>query len=420
MTDLMIKALADLGIEHYRILENRRRSAELFFVRRRLDMRRMTDVREFNVTVFVDEGETRGEATASLTSTMSEGELRSALLIAREAARSAQNPFYELAEPIRAERKHAETNLRGMSLADAATAAAEALFAADTDAKSFLNSTEVFATETTVSLMTSEGTDVSWDSYELSGEFVVQCKTDTADVETYHSFSYRSLEEQELTRKAREALSRVSDRAVATPTLASGSYDVILSDEHVGTVLSYYVDRANAHMLHPGYSSFRIGESVQPSGEGERLSLTLRAVAPYSAEGIEMIDRPLVRDGKLETVHGSLPLCRYLGVTPTGSYRSFSSENGTVPFSEMIASPSLWVVAFSDFQMDEFSGHFAGEIRLAYLIRDGKMTPVTGGSINGSILDLGGRLLFSKERYESLSYSGPRAVRIPDVPVAGV
>ena len=64
-----------------------------------------------------------------------------------------------------------------------------------------MNSTEVFATETTVSLMTSEGTDVSWDSYELSGEFVVQCKTDTADVETYHSFSYRSLEEQELTRK---------------------------------------------------------------------------------------------------------------------------------------------------------------------------------------------------------------------------
>ena len=420
MTDLMIRILAELGIRHYRILESRRRSAELFFVRRRLDMRRMTDVHEYNVTVIVDLDGTRGEATASLTSTMSEKELRSALLIAREAARSAQNPFYELAEPIKAETKHAETNLRGLSLAEAATAAAEALFAADTAEESFLNSTEIFAVETTVSLLTSCGTDVSWDSYELSGEFVAQCKSASADVETYHSFSYRSLETEELTRLARQALSRVSDRAIATPTLESGTYDVILSDEHVRTVLSYYVERADAQMIHPGYSTFKVGESVQPEGEGERLSLTLRAVAPYSAEGIEMIDRPLVRNGSLETVHGSLPLCRYLGVTPTGAYRSFSSENGSVPFSEMLKGTALWVVAFSDFQMDEFSGHFAGEIRLAYLIRDGKMTPVTGGSINGSILDLGGRLAFSTERYESLSYSGPRAVRIPDVPVAGV
>ncbi len=420
MTDLIIKILAELGIGHYRVLESRRRSAELFFVRRRLDMRRMTDVREYQVTVFVDADATRGEATASLTSTMSEDELRSALEIAKEAARSAQNPFYELAEPIRAEKKHAETNLRELSLADAATAAAEALFAADIEAESFLNSTEIFATETAVSLVTSEGTAVSWDSYELSGEFVVQCKNERADVETYHSFSYRSLVPEELTRQAREALSRVCDRAVATPTLESGRYDVILSDEQVRTVLSYYVERASADMIHPGYSSFKVGESVQPDGEGERLSLTLRAVAPYSAEGIEMIDRSLVRDGKLETVHGSLALCRYLGVTPTGAYRSVSCENGSLAFSELISKPCLWVVAFSDFQMDEFSGHFAGEIRLAYLIRDGKMTPVTGGSVNGSILDLGGRLVFSSERYESLAYSGPRAVRIPDVPVAGV
>lgn len=420
MTNQIIKILDEIGVQHYRVLENRRRSAELFFVRQRLDMRRMSDVREFSVTLIVDQDGTRGEATVVVTSTMTEKELRDALVGGREAASSAQNPYYELAEPHRAETKHAETNLRGLSLGEAATLAAKALFAADTAGDCYLNSTEIFATETTVSLITSEGTDVSWDSYELSGEFVAQCKSETADVETYNSFSYRSFEPSELTRKAKDALLRVRDRALATPTLESGSYDVVLSDEQVETILSYYVDRSSAEMIHPGYSSYKLGETVQPDGDGERLSLSLRAIAPYSAEGIEMIDRPLLFGGRLETIHGPLALCRYLGVEPTGSYRSVKCENGTIPFDQLIEKPCLWVVAFSDFQMDEFSGHFAGEIRLAYLIDDRKMTPVTGGSINGSILDLGGKLVFSSERYESLSYSGPRAVRIPNVPVAGV
>ena len=420
MTNLITKILGELGIEHYRVLENRRRSAELFFVRQRLDMRRMTDVREFNVTVFVDLDQTRGEATASLTSTMSEEELREALTVAKDAASSAQNPFYELAEPQKAATEHAKTNLREISLGKAAEEAAKALFAADNEGDSFLNSTEIFAVETKISLLTSEGTDVSWDNYELSGEFVAQCKSDASDVETYHSFSYRSLEPSELTRKAKDALLRVRDRAIASPTLASGNYDVVLSDEHVETILSYYVERSSAEMIHPGYSSYKIGETVQPEGDGERLSLTLRALSPYSSEGIRMTDRALLSDGKLETVHGPLALCRYLGVEPTGTYRSIECQNGSLPFAEMTKKPCLWVVAFSDFQMDEFSGHFAGEIRLAYLVDDQKMTPVTGGSINGSILDLGGRLVFSSERYESLSYSGPRAVRIPDVPVAGI
>ena len=74
----------------------------------------------------------------------------------------------------------------------------------------------------------------------------------------------------------------------------------------------------------------------------------------------------------------------------------------------------------SDFQMDEASGHFGGEIRLAYLIDgDGKATPVTGGSVNGSILEAQKNLVFSKERYLTAGYDGPYAVRLKNVSVAG-
>ena len=69
--------------------------------------------------------------------------------------------------------------------------------------------------------------------------------------------------------------------------------------------------------------------------------------------------------------------------------------------------------------MNSMTGHFAGEIRLAYLYNNGKISLVTGGSVNGSIIDAQKNLLFSKERYESSSYSGPYAILLKDVPVSG-
>ena len=81
--------------------------------------------------------------------------------------------------------------------------------------------------------------------------------------------------------------------------------------------------------------------------------------------------------------------------------------------------PCIWAVAFSDFQMDAFSGHFGGEIRLAYIIEDGKITPVTGGSINGNLIEAQQNMTFSTERFSSANYEGPYAVKFTDISVAG-
>ena len=132
-----------------------------------------------------------------------------------------------------------------------------------------------------------------------------------------------------------------------------------------------------------------------------------------------MADLPLMEDGTLRACHGPNRFCRYLGVKPTGFYRKFSCANGTVSFEELKKGPCLWAVTFSDFQMNKMSGHFGGEIRLAYLIEDGKVTPVTGGSVNGSILEAQKDLTFSTERYQTARYDGPYAVRLKGVSVAG-
>lgn len=173
-------------------------------------------------------------------------------------------------------------------------------------------------------------------------------------------------------------------------------------------------------MIYARYSPYAVGACVQGENiKGEKLNIEAVSDLPFSNDGIRMRPMPLLSDGMLESIHGHTRFMRYLGLEPTGSYRSLRLSNGTVPFEEMKKTPAIMPVCFSDFQMDAFSGRFGGEIRLAYLF-DGESTSlVTGGSISGSLIDRQSELTFSTETYRDLRYSGPLAVLIPGVSVAG-
>ena len=132
-----------------------------------------------------------------------------------------------------------------------------------------------------------------------------------------------------------------------------------------------------------------------------------------------MKDRVLLEDGVLQTIHGGNRFAQYLGIEPTGFYSSIQVPVGQMPLAEMKQGAYLHIVSFSDFQMDDFTGHFGGEIRLAFLSDGETVIPVTGGSINGSILEVQDHMVFSKERYTNSRYDGPMAVVMDGVLVAG-
>ena len=425
MIERIKSALERCGISRWRINERVEETAELFFVKQQLDTRRTKDVHKYEVTVFRDveagEGDKpgRGFTSVQLVSSMDETQLENELRKAYYAAQFAANPYFEMPDPVKAPMVEKTGELAEAPLAQSAGKMARALFAADTLADALVNSAEVFVVRSTDRIVSSEGTDVASTDAKVKGEFVVQCR-EPEDVEMFHEFEYDGLDEQALAAKVAEALTFVRDRARAQKTLKSGKYNLVLSGDQVAEVLSYYKERSAASMVYAKYSTWQQGEDVQGETDGERLNLKLAAAEPYSAEGIPMADLSLLEGGKLLTWHGPNRFCRYLGVKPTGYYEKVACGNGTLPFEELKKAPCLWAVAFSDFQMDHMSGHFGGEIRLAYLIEaDGTVTPVTGGSVNGSILEAQRSLVFSQERYLTAAYDGPYAVRLKDVSVAG-
>ena len=426
MIERIKSALARCGIDRWRINERREESAELFFVKKQLDTRRVKDVSKYEVTVFRDvpgkEGEkpARGFTSVQFIASMEDARLDEELKGAYYAARFAANPWFELTDPVQAPVVEKRGELAEAPLARSAGKMARALFAPDTQKDAFVNSAEIFVVRSFRRIVSSEGTDVSYTDANINGEFVVQCKT-PEDVEIHNQFEYDALDEAALSAKVAEALTFVRDRARAQKILKSGRYDVVLSGDEVAEILSFYTTRSSANAVYAKYSTWQRGDDVQGAASGERLNLALQASVPYSQEGIPMEELPLVRDGKLLAWHGPNRFCRYLGVKPTGTLEKLSCANGTLPFAELKKGPALWAVTFSDFQMDAMSGHFGGEIRLAYLIdEDGTVTPVTGGSVNGSILETQKDLVFSTERYQTARYSGPYAMRVKDVPVAGV
>lgn len=419
---LRIKSIIEsLSITVWQITDTIRESAELFYIRKDEDLRRSKLVRDLNVIVYrdfeADGVKMRGSSSVVVFPQMTDDEIAEKLSCAYENAKYVKNPYFELADPIQDHVENSDTD--GVSLMEKAEIMADALFMPDTEDIAFINSAEIFATSFSVHILSSRGVDVSYSSYRIKGEFVVQA-TEPEDVEMYHDFEYTTLDTFAISGLSMDALSIVRDRAYAGEAPKAGAYDLILTKKHVYTILTAYLEKADAAMIYAKYSPYQEGMNVQGDEiSGEKLNITLIPDEPFSPDGVKMPKRVLICKGMLSSIHGNTRFCRYLGIEPRGSYSSMLVENGSEAFESMKAKPYLMPVAFSDFQMDPLRGRFAGEIRLAYLFDGERIHLVTGGSVSGSLLDKQKELIFSKERYTDYQYDGPLAVRIPSVTVAG-
>ncbi len=420
----ILSALERLGIDHYLIEETEKESLECFFVRKKLDLKRKSVTDELEVTVYRDfekDGKKmRGSSAAQIYPGMEEEEVLAALQGACQAASLVCNPYYELPSGKKEAPVPSRSPLAEIGLEESMKRMTEALFAEDTEEEVFLNSAEIFLRHSHRHLVNSAGVDVAYEVYDVWGEYVVQCVA-PQDVETYHQFNYRDLNTDGLRREVKEALALTRDRAAARKAPKTGEYTLLLSGQQMRTLFDFYLSRSNTSMVYQKYSNYEAGMKVQGEDiRGDALTLELKAVDPYSAEGIPMKDRLLIDEGTLQLLQGGgARFAYYLGVEPTGGYRKIKVREGKLPFEEMKKEPYLHVVSFSDFQMDDFTGHFGGEIRLAYLYDGQTVTPVTGGSLNGNIMELQADMVFSSEKYEDANYEGPYAVRFKGVKVAG-
>lgn len=422
MIDVILNALAQCQIREYFVTETKTSSTQLYFVKKNLDQIRSVQMTDYSVSVFRDiqkEGNTlTGSATCNIEEGMREQEIVEKLSKAYAACEYSANPEFHFLPGVKETRSAVENRLTVLPLEEAAWKFAEALFKNDIQNDPLVNSAEIFANRKECRIIGGNGCDVSYVTYSVDGEFVVQCKKKN-DVEMYHMFSYDDLDLEDLSDKVKEALEMVVSRSLSEKITPRGNCAVIFSDKSVQTILKYYEDRANAAYIYPGYSDFKKDMDVMGETTGDRVTMELIAKEPFSSEGVPMKNRMLLEDGVLKTIQGHTRLCSYLGEKPVGVYQAAKVTCGNLTFQEMTQRRVLHLVSFSDFQMDIFSGYFGGEIRLGYLYEDGKVVPVTGGSVSGSFIELQKNIRFSKEQQKSSTFVGPKHILFDAVPING-
>jgi len=416
--------LKQCGVVTYAVTEKKTETVELFFIKKKLDMRRIANTDEISIMVYKDMEEDgnkfRGRAEILANASMTDEEIVEKINGADYSAQFAKNPFFELPKKEVSDEVVAESTLNGLTLSEIADKFIKAVYEKDCDKEAFINNLEIFVEEEHVHFINSQGTDVAYVKRNVNGEFVAQCK-EPQDVETYQNFKFDELSLEDMGLLVERTLKMTKDRAKATKMPKSGNYDVIISDKYMENMMTYYLDRADAAYIYPGYFNNKIGDNIQGDDiKGDAFNIKLGVSTPFNEEGIRMLERTLLEDGVLKTIHGSQRFLHYLGVEKIGSYTKTILPAGSVAFSEMVNRPCLHVVNFSDFQMDSFDGHFAGEMRLAYYY-DGKgnVECLTGGSINGSFITAQKDVILSKETQNLSGYVGPRAILIKDVSVAG-
>lgn len=423
MINRILMELKKQQIQTYLINEVAQECLELYFIKKELEMRRLKDVKTYEVTIYHDfnEGETlmRGASSSFVYQTMTDDELAQTLQDLYVAAAYVPNPFYKIPSPHSNRSVVKRCVMSDTSLLECANQVVKALYVNDVHEEVFINSSEIYIQKKHHHTLNSEGVDVSYASYSVRGEFVVSCLV-PEDVETYQSFEYDDVLAEALIEKVVQTLEMTKDRAMATGAPKAFKYTVLLDAKYIEKLLSYYVAQSSAYFVYSKYSEAKIGDSLQGDEiSGDLLQIELCETIPYSHDGILMKDRLLLEDGCLKLIHGPSKYASYLEIEPTGNYKKMKVASGNVGVNDLRVGEYLEIVNFSDFQVDVMTGDFAGEVRLAYYDDGQTRIPVTGGSISGNIKEIQRDFKFSKERVLEYGYDGPKLMRLAAVNFVG-
>lgn len=420
------------GIASWRINEVEKTSHELFFIKKKLDLNRCKEVHIYTVTVYVDimDGDQMyfGQSSTEIAPTMTDDEVRAILNDTKLAASYVKNKPYLLAKPSDKEVQRVSNKFLEGPLMAWMPKLTKAVYQTDIYAVGGINSVEIFLNLAKKRIMNSEGIDVVFENYSGMIEVVTEWNDGKEPVEIFGIMDFGDYQPKSISSRVKEMIEESKARAHAGKTPSLTNINVLLGGEAVKDFLMYYVNKTTANAIYEETSDFKIGQKIQGNEvEGDLLTIDLLPIlegsgksAPYDVDGQLLSSVKLIEEGVLKTYHGALQFSSYLDIEPTGRLLNVKVQAGSVGIDEMKKEPYIELLSFSDFLMDNVTGDFGGEIRLARYYDGNQVYDVTGGSISGNIKDVQGNMRLSKELIQYNNYVGPKRIRLKGVEVTGI
>jgi PmbA protein len=426
------RLLALPGEPAWKIVERRNEGLEGYFIGAVLDTTRAVDTALYDVSVYVDgeaeggKGRTRGECAVKIQATADEAEIDAVLARAAATAAGMKNPWFPLVEPGSEAIALPASGFDSRSISEGMELVRSALYRHDGLGGARINSLEIFLKKVRSRVVNSTGLDVAWSSWVGHAEFIVNAGSGREEIELFSLLDFSEPDEARLAGAVRDQLAAAADRLSATATPACEGLPLLLCGELAGQVYGYFHANVSAQAVYEKYGNFAIGDLVGREGGGGDL-IALRALpavkgsplsAPYDASGFPLWPLSCIEDGKLTRLVASSKHAHYLGIPATGTMQLFELSPGRLSETELRARPYIEAVSFSDFFVEPTTGDFGGELRLAYIHREGRRIPVTGGTVTGSLGENRGEILLSREVEAKTNGLSPRVCLIPRVSVS--
>ncbi|WP_022779988.1 metallopeptidase TldD-related protein [Butyrivibrio sp. AE3009] len=422
MTDKIIELLKASGATAYEVSDTVTEAWEFYFIGHRLDQNRIRDVEHINVTVYkaLEDGKFLGSASDEIAPTATEAEAKKIIDDLLLRASYVKNAYFEL------NKENTQVENKDYDVEKMAKDYIEALQQIPETSTEDINSYEIFAEKCTKRYVNSEGIDVTFVYPSSQVEVVVNARNDDHEIELYRMYKAGSCDKDHLVKELTDTLRFGKDRLKATPTPALKKATVLFSTEDAASLFQYFGAKMMASMKYRGLSNWEIGKEIADDVTGDKI--TLRALKelpnssanrPVDSQGAPVHDMYILKDNVPENYWGDVQFRYYLGIKDSFIAGNFSVDGGSSTEAELRSGTYLEPVEFSDFSVDPITGDIAGEIRLAYYHDGDKVTPVTGGSVSGSLPELLKNMKLSKEQKQYDCNLIPSVIKVENVTIAG-
>ena len=408
-TEIIKTLKANKNINGFELICTNKDSRELFYVLDHLEINRAVNTIKQVATVYVNSKDKTGTSTVTITAADDVKSLNKKINEASKKAKAAYNAYYPLATKSKNIKDIKKNNY---DLNDIACNVAKAVFKADTYSKGWLNSTEIFVTNFTREFDNSNNVHHIENGFEIKIEVIPTWKGEKEEVELYKFYESGKIDYKQITAEIKQLLinaklrseaKTLNDVKVDQDTLVlvqNDMLDSILDNLCANASYQYNFLKMNHYNLKDVVSNNPFTLTAKGKVKGCNKSMS------FDGNGVVLKSKTLIKDGKLVNNFGSLRF---------GYYLNQKNITGSLPVAVLDGKRSsykkkkhLIIENFSSPQLDESTGYWGGEVRLARYFDGKKYIPLTGFSISGNIYEDIKEVEFSKEDCTMPSYSGPK------------
>jgi len=414
----IIEVLKACKVQEYELTEVKKDSCELFYVLQHLEINRKVKTIDKSVNIYVNKKDKKGSSLVTITAADDSKSLKTKINQGIKKANAALNPYYELANKTT---NIKEDKVGKVDLNDIACKVAKAVFAGDVYKQGWINSTEIFVSKVTNSFISSKGINHNSSYFTIQVEVIPTWKGQKEEIELYKFIQTSSIDYKYITEQIRSVLENARERSVAKKIkdvkIPKGVL-VLVQNDMLALLANNIKSDLSFAEAYTKQNHYKVKDLISDN----KFSITLKPVikgcvnsSKYDANGVVLKNINIVKNGLVKNLWGDIKFGYYLKQNNiTGNLSLMELKGETLDYKKQ---KHLIIENFSSPQLDETSGYWGGEVRLAKYFDGKKYIPLTGFSISGNIYQDMKSFKFSNEECKMANYAGPKYWIFKDISI---